>query len=102
MFITLLFKKLLIIKLDDDLARAVRVNLKKQKITKGVTCVYSTERTQRELLPLQEHQKDDPDNFRLLTKYRVRIVPVIATMPAIVGLSIASWVLCEIAGQPYK
>jgi len=30
--------------------------------------------------------------------YRIRIIPVLGTMPAIVGMAIASYVLCELAG----
>jgi tRNA A37 threonylcarbamoyladenosine dehydratase len=84
------------------LSRAVRVKLKKKGITSGFPVVFSTERTTRELLPLKEHQKDDPDKFRLLPNYRVRIIPVFSCMPAIMGQSIASYVLCDLAGQMFK
>ena len=87
---------------DDDLARALRVKLKENKVVKGVPVVYSTERTHRELLPLKEHQKDDPNNFRLLGNYRVRVVPVLGTMPALIAYAAAAYVLCEIAKQPFK
>lgn len=60
------------------------------------------ERTERELLPLKEHQEEDPDNFRVVENYRVRIVPVVGTMPALMGYAISSYVLCNLAGQPYK
>jgi tRNA A37 threonylcarbamoyladenosine dehydratase len=76
--------------------------LKKKGVTTGVKCVFSVERTERELLPLKEHQKVDPDQFRLLPNYRVRIVPVFSAMPALMGQTISSYVLCDIAGQLYK
>eukprot|EP01016_Furgasonia_blochmanni_P014419 TRINITY_DN1754_c0_g1_i5.p1 TRINITY_DN1754_c0_g1~~TRINITY_DN1754_c0_g1_i5.p1 ORF type:complete len:395 (-),score=44.79 TRINITY_DN1754_c0_g1_i5:28-1212(-) len=86
----------------DDLARAMRIRLKKNRISRHVTTVFSVERTHRELLPLKEHQEKDPDNFRVLANYRVRIVPVLGTMPALMGYSLSSYVLCDLAGQLYK
>ena len=78
------------------MSRAIRVRLKKQKIETGITVVYSNEQTERELLPLQNHQSEDPDNFRILDKMRIRIVPVLGTMPSIFGISLASFVQKEL------
>lgn len=84
------------------MSRALRLKLKKKGVHDGIPVVYSTERTERKLLPLKEHQEVDPDNFRLLPGYRVRIIPVFSAMPALVGYSIASYALCDIAGHAYE
>lgn len=90
----------------DDLARALRQRLKRHGIDcnhhTGVTVVYSNEHAQRELLPLQPHQQTAASEYRIIKNYRIRIVPVMGAMPALVGYSIASYVLCELAHQPYK
>jgi tRNA A37 threonylcarbamoyladenosine dehydratase len=63
---------------------------------------FSYQQAEKELLPLQEHQEDDPDKFRVFDNYRLRIVPVLGTMPAILGMAIASYVLCDLADEPYS
>ncbi|CAD8157729.1 unnamed protein product [Paramecium pentaurelia] len=83
---------------NDDLARAIRMRLKKLDIRTGFNVVYSTEVTDRQLLPLQEHQKGDPDKFRVMPNYRLRIVPVFGCMPALFAQALAAYVLCDIAG----
>ncbi|CAD8160095.1 unnamed protein product [Paramecium octaurelia] len=83
---------------NDDLARAIRMRLKKIDIRTGFNVVYSTEDTDRQLLPLQEHQKHDPDKYRVMPNYRLRIVPVFGCMPALFAYSLAAYVLCDIAG----
>ncbi len=80
----------------------MRIKLRKHNIHKGITCVYSTERTTRELLPLKAHQEEKPHEYQLIDNLRVRIVPVFSAMPALMGQAIASYVLCDIAGQLYK
>ena len=83
------------------------MKIKKHKIKSGFKVVYSNEHTERELLPLKEffiivimnrHQEDKADEFRPYDKYRLRIVPVLGTMPALIAYSMASYVLCELAG----
>ena len=54
------------------------------------------------MLPLEKHQEDQPEKYRVFDNYRLRIVPVLGTMPAILGMAIASYVLCDLAGEPYK
>ena len=33
--------------------------------------------------------------------FRVRTIPVLGTMPAIFGMAAASYILCQLAGQPF-
>ncbi|KAL4485467.1 hypothetical protein ABPG72_008335 [Tetrahymena utriculariae] len=86
----------------DDLSRAVRTKLKKYKVNDGIKVVLSVERSERELLPLKEHQESNPDEYKVFSNYRLRIVPVLGTMPALVAYSLSSYVLCDLAGQLYK
>ena len=53
-------------------------------------------------MPLTEAQEGKPEAFKVFDNYRIRIVPVLGTMPAIIGMSIASYVLCDLAGEPYS
>jgi tRNA A37 threonylcarbamoyladenosine dehydratase len=88
---------------EDPLARAIRQRLRlSHKLTNtGIPVVYSTERTSRGLLPLKEFQEENPQEYQALDKFRVRILPVIAPLPAIMGNAIASHILCEVAEQPF-
>ena len=88
---------------EDPLARAVRQRLRLRHglVNSGVPVVYSTERTSRGLLPLKDFQATNPKEFQTLDKFRVRILPVIAPLPAIMGNAIASYVLCQLAEQPF-
>lgn len=63
---------------------------------------FSYQQAEKELLPLNEVQEENPHAFKVFENYRIRIVPVLGTMPAIMGMAIASYVLCELAGEPYK
>lgn len=88
---------------EDPLARAIRQRLRlSHKLTNtGIPVVYSTERTTRGLLPLKDFQEENPQEYQTLDKFRVRILPVIAPLPAIMGNAIASFILCELADQPF-
>eukprot|EP00397_Hematodinium_sp_SG-2012_P022377 GEMP01023180.1.p1 GENE.GEMP01023180.1~~GEMP01023180.1.p1 ORF type:complete len:322 (+),score=50.61 GEMP01023180.1:388-1353(+) len=88
---------------EDRLAKRLRESLKQLGISEGVTVCYSSERTERTLLPLKAHQS--PDTARLYSpfpEFRVRTVPVIAPLPAIMGNACASFVLCALADQPFQ
>jgi hypothetical protein len=39
---------------------------------------------------------------QIVPNFRVRIIPVLGTLPAIFGLAAASHVLCALAGQPFQ
>lgn len=83
----------------DPQTKSIRNKLKKRKINSGIPVLYSNESAQVELLPLQDHQEENPADFRLLDKMRVRVVPVVGTMPALFGHSLASYVIKDIAAS---
>ncbi|KAJ2746205.1 hypothetical protein GGI20_001560 [Coemansia sp. BCRC 34301] len=86
---------------EDPMSRAVRRRLKIRGIMSGVKVVYSTEKPGKvQLLSLAESQKDEPGDFSVLPDFRVRIVPVLGTMPATFGVAMATHVLTELAGFP--
>ncbi|AGO13806.1 AaceriAGL066Wp [[Ashbya] aceris (nom. inval.)] len=92
---------------EDSLSRAVRRRLKQRGITKGIPVVFSAEKPdpkKAKLLPLPEEQylMGKVDELSALKDFRVRVLPVLGTMPGVFGLTIATWVLCSIAGYPME
>ncbi|KAL7800112.1 hypothetical protein V8C37DRAFT_364154 [Trichoderma ceciliae] len=90
---------------DDGLSRATRRRLKILGITSGIPVVYSTEPSgegKAELLPLpeEEFQKGSVGDLGVMPNFRVRILPVLGTMPAIFGLTAANHVILRITGYP--
>ena len=89
----------------DPLARSVRRRLRLLGVTSGITVVYSTEVPgEVKLLPLAEEEfaKGSVKELGAFDDFRVRILPVLGPLPAIFGLNVASWVLCELAGKPIQ
>ncbi|KAK9728781.1 hypothetical protein K7432_000811 [Basidiobolus ranarum] len=83
---------------EDSLARAVRRKIRKLGVEKGITVVYSTEKPgEVKLLPLEQSQEEKPDEFAVLPDFRVRILPVLGTLPAIFGMTMASYVTNKLA-----
>ncbi|KAI0487618.1 ubiquitin-protein ligase molybdopterin-converting factor [Xylaria cf. heliscus] len=90
---------------DDALSRSTRRRLKLLGVTKGIPTVYSTEKTGKgkaELLPLpeDEYQKGQVGDLGVLPDFRVRILPVLGTMPAVFGYTAANFVILAITGYP--
>ncbi|KAH6605270.1 hypothetical protein Trco_006977 [Trichoderma cornu-damae] len=90
---------------DDGLSRATRRRLKLLGITSGIPVVYSTEQSgegKAELLPLpeEEFQKGSVGDLGVMPNFRVRILPVLGTMPAIFGLTAANHVILRVTGYP--
>ena len=48
-------------------------------------------------MPLQEEQVSDASQLAALPKFRARILPVLGTIPALFGMTMASFVLTELA-----
>lgn len=91
---------------EDGLSRSTRRRLKLLGITKGIPTVYSTEKTgegKAELLPLpeDEFQKGQVGDLGVLPDFRVRILPVLGTMPAVFGYTVANHVILAITGYPH-
>jgi tRNA A37 threonylcarbamoyladenosine dehydratase len=71
----------------------------------SIPVVYSTEVPgDVALLPLADAElaKGSVDELAPLRDFRVRILPVLGPLPAIFGLHIATYVLCELAGCPLE
>lgn len=89
---------------DDALSRATRRRLKLLGVTHGIPAVYSTERPadgKAQLLPLDEEEfkKGAVGDLAPAADFRVRILPVLGTMPAIFGLTVANHVILQITGK---
>lgn len=92
---------------EDPLARSVRIKLGKKGITRGIPVVFSAEKPdprKAKLLPLDEEElaKGDVDQLSALRNFRVRILPVLGTMPGVFGLTIATYILTVISGYPIE
>ncbi|KAG0659576.1 tRNA threonylcarbamoyladenosine dehydratase [Maudiozyma exigua] len=90
---------------EDPLARAVRRRLKQKGIVTGVPVVFSAEKPdprKAKLLPLpdDEYEKGQVGELSALKDFRVRILPVLGTMPAIFGLTIVTYILTKVSGYP--
>lgn len=89
----------------DPLASKMKWKLKKLGLTSDdiddIMTVYSAEKPQVELLPLSDEQHGNPQDFGAVEYLRLRVIPVLGTSPAVFGQSMASFVLCQIAGKPY-
>ncbi|CAG8482300.1 2796_t:CDS:2 [Paraglomus occultum] len=83
---------------EDPLARAVRRRLHKLGIGSGITVVYSTEKPNIKLLPLDETRVETADEYATLPDFRSRILPVLGTIPAMFGMTIATHTITSITG----
>lgn len=92
---------------DDPLSRSTRRRLKIEGIPSGIPVVFSTEKAapgKAQLMPLpeDEFQKGKVGELGVLPDFRVRILPVLGTMPAVFGLCVANHVMLEITGYPHE
>ncbi|KAK0749228.1 hypothetical protein B0T18DRAFT_436818 [Schizothecium vesticola] len=90
---------------DDGLSRTTRRRLKLLGVTAGIPVVYSTEKMgegKAALLPVaeEEFQKGQVGDLGPLPDFRVRILPVLGTMPAVFGYTLANHIILKIAGYP--
>ncbi|ODV79680.1 ubiquitin--protein ligase molybdopterin-converting factor [Suhomyces tanzawaensis NRRL Y-17324] len=90
---------------EDPLSRQVRVRLKKRGVITNIPVVFSAEKPdprKAQLLPLlnEEIEKGSVDQLAALQNFRVRILPVLGTMPGMFGLALATHILTTIAGYP--
>ncbi|KAK6336227.1 hypothetical protein TWF696_001790 [Orbilia brochopaga] len=92
---------------EDPLSKATRRMLRQRGIATGIPVVYSTEKPgpgKAQLLPVpdDEHEKGNVNELGVLENFRVRILPVLGTMPATFGLAAANHVLCKLAAYPLE
>ncbi|KAJ3159741.1 hypothetical protein HDU86_001391 [Geranomyces michiganensis] len=86
---------------EDPLARATRRGLKLKGVETGVPVVYSTEKPGPvKLLPLEDDKVEEAEEYSALPDFRVRILPVLGTLPALFGNCMASFVITELAEWP--
>lgn len=90
---------------EDPLCRQVRIRLKKRGVTSGISMVFSAEKPdprKAQLLPLSQDQLEEGEvgEFSALRDFRVRILPVLGTVPGMFGLSIATYLVSSVAGYP--
>lgn len=92
---------------EDPLTRSVRVRLKKKGIITNIPTVFSAEKPdprKAQLLPLspEEIAKGKVDELAALQRFRVRILPVLGTMPGMYGLTIATYIITSVSGYPIE
>lgn len=90
---------------EDPLARAVRVRLTKRGIIENIPVVFSAEKPdprKAKLLPLDQAEidKGNVDQLAAMQSFRVRILPVLGTMPGMFGLALATHIITTVAGYP--
>jgi tRNA A37 threonylcarbamoyladenosine dehydratase len=67
-----------------------------------LTIIYSSEKTVAKLADLTDEQKSqgDKSQFGAVDGMRIRVLPVLGPLPAIMGQSLASIALCELGKKP--
>lgn len=90
---------------EDPLARSVRIRLMKRGIVESIPVVFSAEKPdprKAKLLPLNETEveKGDINELSAMKNFRVRILPVLGTMPGMFGLALSTHIITNIAGYP--
>ncbi|KAJ9564607.1 hypothetical protein OSB04_000573 [Centaurea solstitialis] len=79
---------------------AVRQRLRKDHgIEGGIPVVFSLEKPKAKLLPFKGPNGDEenPSDYQVVPGFRVRIIPVLGTIPAIFGQIMASYVVTRLA-----
>lgn len=76
-------------------------------ISNAIPVVYSTEKPgpgKAQLLPLPEEEllKGQTNELSVLPDFRARILPVLGTMPAVFGYTVANFVVLELTGYPHE
>ena len=86
----------------DPLATKIKWKLKKHDVSpEDVMTVYSVEKPVCNLLPLDAEQSANPAEFGAVENFRLRVMPVLGTSPAVFGQAMASYVLCSLGGRTH-
>ena len=93
--------------LEDPLSRVTRRRLRAVGISEAIPVVYSTEKPglgKAQLLPLPEEEfwKGQTNELSVLPDFRARILPVLGTMPAVFGYTVANFVVLELTAYPHE
>ncbi|XP_054798253.1 tRNA threonylcarbamoyladenosine dehydratase 2 isoform X2 [Prosopis cineraria] len=86
---------------NDPLSRAVRHRLRKDHgIEGGIPVAFSLEKPKVKLLPFKgpSGEGENPSDYQIVPGFRVRIIPVLGSIPAIFGQVMASYVVTCLAG----
>ncbi len=67
----------------------------------GITAVFSCQKAVCDLLSLSESQAGNPEEYGAVENTRLRLIPVLGALPAIFGLSMASYVLCQLGKKEF-
>ncbi|AQK83501.1 NAD(P)-binding Rossmann-fold superfamily protein [Zea mays] len=88
----------------DNIDTKVRYRLKKEHgIEGGIPVVFSLEKPKAKLLPFQASKEEEtPSDYQIVPGFRVRIIPVLGTIPAIFGQVMASYVVTQLAGLDFQ
>ncbi|KAK9118096.1 hypothetical protein Scep_016189 [Stephania cephalantha] len=87
--------------INDPLSRSVRHRLRRDYgIEGGIPVVFSLEKPKAKLLPFRgpNGEEENPSDYQIVPGFRVRIIPVLGTIPAIFGQVMASYVVTQLAG----
>ena len=95
----------------DPLASKLRQSLKKL-LPKDISylddmdrlsVVYSSEKPVVKLADFTDEQKaEGVHHFGAIDGMRIRILPVLGTMPAVMGQTLAAWAVCELSGKSFS
>lgn len=93
-------------KLRQTIRRLLPKNCKELSCLEDVdqlATLYSSEKTVMKLAEMTPEQKEQGiHNFGAVDNMRIRVMPVLGTMPAVMGQSLAAYVLCELANKPFN
>ncbi|XP_024039835.1 tRNA threonylcarbamoyladenosine dehydratase isoform X3 [Citrus clementina] len=84
----------------DNIDTKVRHRLRKDYgIEGGIPVVFSLEKPKAKLLPFTGPSGEDenPSDYQMVPGFRVRIIPVLGSIPAIFGMVMASYVVTQLA-----
>ena len=92
---------------EDPLSLATRRRLRLLGVKDGIPVVFSTEKPgpgKAELQPIndKEVEKGNVGSLGVLPDFRVRILPVLGTMPAVFGYTLANHIICSVADHPLE
>eukprot|EP00929_Paragymnodinium_shiwhaense_P052819 TRINITY_DN26452_c0_g1_i1.p1 TRINITY_DN26452_c0_g1~~TRINITY_DN26452_c0_g1_i1.p1 ORF type:complete len:1233 (-),score=191.62 TRINITY_DN26452_c0_g1_i1:177-3875(-) len=85
---------------NDALASKMRQTLKMRGVdVSDIPFVYSSQKAVRDLLPLTDEQRDSPESFGNVANFRLRVIPVLGSQPALAGVGVAVQTLLEMQGK---